>query len=56
MRKITYTSITMTCAYHVACRRKEKLVQVVRGKAIRKRPHGRPRLTWEDNIKRYVEY
>jgi hypothetical protein len=35
----------------MACGRKEKLIQVVRGKTYRKRPHGIPRPTWEYNIK-----
>jgi len=35
----------------MAYRRRGKLIQCVRVKTYRKRPHGRTKSTWEDNIK-----
>jgi hypothetical protein len=46
----------MRWAGHVARMREERVVhRVLVGKPEAKRPLGRPRRRWEDNIKRYIE-
>ena len=46
----------MKCAWHVArVRERRNAFRVLVGKPGRKRPFGRPRSSWEDNIKMNIQ-